>query len=164
MIEHDVSQDNGAMLRDGIKALASKGVCSEKQWPYVISKFARKPCVCCYIKALSHKITSYYRLNTLNDMTSCIDSGFPFVFGFTVYDSFESDEVAKTGIVKMPTATESVLGGHAVMACGYDKGKKLFLVRNSWGSDWGQHGYFQMPFDYMTNRDLSDDFWTIRKA
>jgi C1A family cysteine protease len=163
VIEHDVSQDNGAMLRDGIKALASKGVCPEKNWPYIISKFAKKPCATCYIQGLMHRITSYIRLNTLTDMTHCLDSGFPFVFGFTVYDYFESAEMEKTGILKMPTANESVLGGHAVCAVGYDPAKKLFLVRNSWGTSWGQQGYFWMPFDYMTNRDLSDDFWTIRK-
>jgi C1A family cysteine protease len=90
--------------------------------------------------------------------------GFPFVFGFTVYDSFESDQVAKTGILNMPKPDEPEVGGHAVMGVGYDDAKKRLLVRNSWGADWGMKGYFTMPYDYVASRDLSDDFWTIRKA
>jgi C1A family cysteine protease len=162
VLDGTVSQDSGATLRDGIKTLVKYGVCQENLWPYNIKKFDKKPTAKCYQDALPHVITSYYRLDTLDDMLSCLNSGFPFVFGFTVYDYFESDEMAKTGLLKMPTKDESILGGHAVMACGYDKKKKLFLVRNSWGTNWGQQGYFQMPFSYLTNRDLSDDLWTIR--
>jgi C1A family cysteine protease len=85
------------------------------------------------------------------------------VFGFTVYDGFESDEVAKTGVLNLPTRGEKNLGGHAVMAVGYDLAAKRITVRNSWGAAWGQSGYFTMPFDYLTHRGLSDDFWTLRK-
>ena len=95
-------------------------------------------------------------------MKGCLASGFPFVFGFTVYESFESQEVAKTGMVPMPAAGESVLGGHAVLAVGYDDGHQRFIVRNSWGTGWGMQGYFTMPYAYLTERDLSSDFWTIR--
>jgi C1A family cysteine protease len=95
-------------------------------------------------------------------MKACLASGYPFIFGFTVYDSFESDAVAKTGIVPMPSKTELVLGGHAVMAVGYDDSKKWFIVRNSWGEDWGDKGYFYIPYDYLTNKNLASDFWTIK--
>jgi C1A family cysteine protease len=83
------------------------------------------------------------------------------VFGFTVYQSFEGDVVAKTGVLPMPAKNESVIGGHAVMAVGYDDAKSAFIVRNSWGNAWGLKGYFYMPYDYITDTNLADDFWTI---
>jgi len=94
-------------------------------------------------------------------MLTCLAEGFPFVFGFTVYESFESASTASTGIVRMPKKDEKTLGGHAVMAVGYHQKKKYFLVRNSWGEGWGQAGYCLMPFAYLET--LAGDFWTIRK-
>ena len=92
----------------------------------------------------------------------CLAEGYPFVFGFTVYESFESPAVAKTGRLNLPKPSEKSLGGHAVMAAGYDDATKRFLIRNSWGTDWGMKGYFTIPYAYLDNRNLSDDFWTIR--
>jgi C1A family cysteine protease len=163
VIEHTVGSDSGAMLRDGIKTLAKQGVCSEKKWPYVISKFKSKPTKACYTDAAQHLITSYQRVRTLDDMRSCLAAGYPFVFGFTVYESFESSQVAKTGVVPMPAKGESVLGGHAVVAVGYNDSKKVFTVRNSWGTNWGQKGYFTIPYNYLTNSNLAGDMWTIRR-
>ena len=97
-------------------------------------------------------------------MRICLAEGFPFVFGFTVYESFESQQVSKTGKVYMPKKNEKVLGGHAVLAVGYNDKDKRFTVRNSWGTGWGMKGYFTMPYDYLASRYLSDDFWTIRSA
>ncbi len=162
VIEHTVKTDSGAMLRDGIKTLAKQGVCREALWPYVIGKFAVKPTAKCYKEAASRTITSYHRILTQDEMLECLAEGFPFVFGFTVYESFESADVAQTGVVQMPKPGERVLGGHAVLAVGYDDASKRFIVRNSWGVDWGMAGYFTMPFEYLTDRNLSDDFWTIR--
>jgi len=164
VIEHTVKSDSGAMIRDGIKTLAKQGVCSEKIWPYKISKFTDRPSAACYRQALKHQIISYYRIHTLDEMLACLAEGFPFVFGFTVYESFESQKVARTGIVDMPKAAEKALGGHAVMAVGYDDKDQRFLVRNSWGKDWGMKGYFTMPYKYVADRNLSDDFWTIRRG
>jgi C1A family cysteine protease len=93
-------------------------------------------------------------------MKSCLAEGYPFVFGFTVYESFESEEVAKTGKMIMPKKGEAQVGGHAVIAVGYSGSR--FIVRNSWGTSWGMAGYFTMPFDYLLDENLSDDFWTIR--
>jgi C1A family cysteine protease len=95
-------------------------------------------------------------------MKSCLADGFPFVFGFTVYESFESDEVAETGKLNMPDPSEMEVGGHAVLAVGYNDASKRFWVRNSWGKGWGKAGYFTMPYDYLLNENLSDDFWTTR--
>jgi C1A family cysteine protease len=96
-------------------------------------------------------------------MRICLADGFPFVFGFSVYESFESATVARTGVAPMPRRDEKLLGGHAVLAVGYDDAKERFLVRNSWGTGWGMKGYFTLPYDYLGDRNFSDDFWTIRR-
>ncbi|MDE2027986.1 MAG: C1 family peptidase [Candidatus Omnitrophica bacterium] len=160
-IEGTVNYDSGAMIRDGIKGLAKYGVCTELSWPYDISEFTRKPASACYKQALKRRIVSYHRLLTLDEMLNCLAEGFPFVFGFSVYESFESAKVASTGIVPMPGKKEKLLGGHAVLAVGYDQRQKRFIVRNSWGPQWGQEGYFTMPYKYLET--LADDFWTIRQ-
>ena len=95
-------------------------------------------------------------------LRSCLASGFPFVFGFSVYSSFMSDEVKQTGIMPMPEEDEDMLGGHAVMAAGYDNDTRMFLIRNSWGKKWGDNGYFWMPYDYVSKTNNCSDFWTIR--
>lgn len=164
VIEGSVNSDSGAMLRDGIKTLAKQGVCSETNWPYDIASFARKPPKGCYREAEKYQILKYARINTVDEMRACLASGFPFVFGFSVYESFESPQVAKTGIANMPEQGEHLLGGHAVLAVGYDDAGKRFLVRNSWGTGWGMKGYFTIPYNYLADRNLSDDLWTIRKG
>jgi C1A family cysteine protease len=163
-IEHTVTSDSGAAIRDGIKSLAKQGCCPETEWPYIISRFEIKPSPTCYTDALKHVIQSYYRISTLTDMKSCLAAGYPFVFGFTVYESFESDQVAKTGIVPMPGPTEAVLGGHAVLAVGYNDAQQRFIVRNSWGTAWGMQGYFTIPYAYLTNSSLASDMWYVSKA
>ena len=163
VIEGTVDFDSGAMLRDGIKSLVSDGVCSESLWPYDPNIFMIRPTDQCYQEAQSRKISAYFRLNSLNDMLRCLADGYPFVFGFSVYDYFESAEMARTGKLRMPTPDEGMLGGHAVLGCGFDQSTRMILVRNSWNVAWGLRGYFWMPFEYVENRDLSDDFWTIRK-
>ena len=157
-----VPNDSGAMLRDGVKSLVKQGVCSEANWPYTLSRFADKPTAACYREGLRHQLTSYHRILTLQEMKSCLAEGFPFVFGFTAYESFESDTVAKTGRVNLPKPTERPLGGHAVLAVGYDDAAGRFLVRNSWGAGWGMKGYCTLPYEYLDRRNLADDFWTLR--
>lgn len=159
-----VNSDSGAYIRDGIKSLNAKGICPEKAWKYVEEKFTIKPPKKCYDDALKCTVKSYERLNntSLTQLQSCLSQGYPFVFGFTVYESFMSPAVASTGILPMPKSKEKVAGGHAVMAVGYDDSKQAMIVRNSWGKDWAIKGYFYMPFGYITSSHLCDDFWTIR--
>ncbi len=161
VLEGSVDSDSGAALRDGIKTLAKTGACAETLWPYRVAKFAVRPPPRCYTDALTHRIVSYHRITGLPEMIACLAEGYPFVFGIAVYESFESEEVKRTGKVPMPEETERMVGGHAVMAVGYDQSQKRLLVRNSWGTDWGQKGYFTLPFAYL--EDLAADFWTIRK-
>ena len=142
---------------------SKEGVCPEKDWPYVISKFASNPSAGCYKKALDHQVLSYQRVSrNLEQIKGCLADGFPMIFGFTVYESFESASVAKTGVVNMPSPGEHVVGGHAVLAIGYDDSSRRLIVRNSWSEQWGKKGNFTMPYEYLLNENLSDDFWTIR--
>jgi C1A family cysteine protease len=163
VMEHTVQSDSGAQIRDGIKSVAKQGVCTEAKWPYLISKFKLKPTPTCYKEALKHKIIEYQSIGSLADMRACLAEGYPFVFGFIVYESFESDKVAKTGSVPMPKKSERMLGGHAVLAVGYNDKQKRFIVRNSWGPGWGLKGYFTMPYAYLTNPQLASDFWVVRR-
>jgi C1A family cysteine protease len=168
------SVDSGAQIRDGIKSVATLGACKETSWTYDDAnngnapcpkcKYALKPPAAAYKEALQYKIKAYQRLDNsnLNTLKGCLASGYPFVFGFTVYESFESQQVANTGIVPMPASSEKVVGGHAVDCVGYDDSKQLFIVRNSWGTGWGLKGYCMMPYSYLTSTNLADDFWTIQ--
>ena len=160
---HTENSDSGAFIRDGIKSLNVDGICKETLWPYDISKFTIKPNAACYKAAQQSQIISYQRLtNSINTLKGCLAEGYPYVFGFTVYESFMTPKVAKTGIMPMPNlAKEKVVGGHAVMCVGFDDAKQAFLVRNSWGTGWGIKGYFWMPYAYATS-NLANDFWTIR--
>ncbi len=162
-IEGTVGSDAGAQIRDGIKSVAQQGVCAETDWPYVIQKFSEKPPAKAYRDAHLDRALTYQRVaRTLAQMKGCLASGYPFTLGIAVYESFESEEVAKTGHAPMPAPGESQIGGHAVLAVGYDDGHQWFLVRNSWGTDWGLKGYFTLPYAYLTEPSLSSDFWTIR--
>lgn len=162
-MEGTVNSDSGAMIRDGVKSIARLGVCPEKSWPYDIARFKDKPIAACYQEALHYKAVQYQRLTrSLAQFKGCLASAYPFVFGFSVYESFESDAVVKTGNAPMPAHDEKLLGGHAVLAVGYDDAAQRMLARNSWGTGWGQAGYFTLPYAYFTEPALSDDFWTVR--
>jgi C1A family cysteine protease len=162
VMEGTVTSDSGAMIRDGFKSIAKIGVCPEASWPYHIAVFTKRPPSQCYTDALRHQALSYARvLQTTTQMKGCLAQGYPFVYGFSVYESFESDEVAKTGIVPAPKAQEQLLGGHAVLCVGYDDATRRFTTMNSWGEEWGDNGFFYIPYSYLTNSDLADDFWKV---
>jgi len=162
-IEGTVDSDSGAMLRDGIKVVAQYGAPFESLWPYDITQFAVRPPAAAWTAGLQERALVYARvLQKLNQMKGCLAAGYPFVFGFSVYESFESDVVAASGVVPMPASGEALLGGHAVMAVGYDDVSQLFVVRNSWGDAWGKGGYFYMPYAYLGSQSLASDLWTIR--
>jgi C1A family cysteine protease len=168
-IEGTVNQDSGAQIRDGIKTVATQGACPESMWPYDGSPFppnphlTKKPTPACYTAALKCRVTAYHRVpRVLQQMKACLSSGYPFVIGFTVYESFESNQVAKTGVMNEPQPGEHAIGGHAVLVVGYDDKSSRFIVRNSWGRSWGMKGYFTMPYHYLLDENLSDDFWTIQ--
>ena len=173
-MEGTVSSDSGAVIRDGIKVVNSDGVCPETLWPYDTGMFAVKPPKRCYVAALTDRLVQYEAVQTLADLKDAISSKLSVVFGFTVYESFESPQVAQTGVLPMPDVqTESAVGGHAVVAVGYSDPKGHVIVRNSWGPSWGAAGYFYMPYQYMTgtatNSDsaqingayLASDFWAL---
>ena len=161
-IEGTIDSDSGAMIRDGIKCAAKLGVCSEDTWPYDLARFTEKPPTKAYTEAKKHQVVLYRRvMPNLHQMQGCLASGSPFVFGFTVYESFMSPAVAKTGEVPLPPRGEQVLGGHAVVAVGYDDTSQRFIVRNSWGKAWGKKGYCTMPYGYLTDPSLASDFWAI---
>jgi C1A family cysteine protease len=163
VLEGTVKSDSGASISDGIKTVAKQGVCPETLWAYNINKFASKPPKKCYTQAKKDVVTKYERVTGLEQLKDAIASGYPVVFGMSVYESFESDAVAQTGIVPMPNANEQFLGGHCVLASGYDDATGRVLVRNSWGESWGIKGYCEMPYDYFNN-ELVSDCWVIYYA
>jgi C1A family cysteine protease len=164
VIEGDpVDQDTGLQVRNGIKAAASQGACPETEWAYDVSKFAKKPPARCYADAKKDLVTTYQRVDqTLQAMKAVLAGGDPFVFGVTVYDSFEGEAVANSGIIPMPADSENVVGGHCMMAVGYDDSQGAFIVRNSWSTEWGRSGYCLVPYAYLTNGDLASDFWVVQ--
>jgi C1A family cysteine protease len=163
-MEGSIDTDSGAEIRDGIKSISVDGVCSEDLWKYDITKFTECPTQECYDNAKNHKSIEYKRVvQSLEQLKQCLIEGFPFVFGFNVYSSFETQEVEETGIMPMPKEGEELLGGHAVCAVGFDDNKRVFIVRNSWGSSWGDKGYFYMPYAFITNTSQCSDFWTVRQ-
>lgn len=163
--EGTINEDAGAEIRNAIKTVAKMGFCDEKYWPFDVSKFKKRPPAAAYKNAALYKAIEYFRLDNTNltELKTCIASGYPFVFGFTVYAN-SIQKADKTGIIEMPDKSDTVDGGHAVVCCGYDDNKKLFKIHNSWGTEVGDKGYYYMPYDYMSNPNLADDFWTIRKV
>lgn len=161
----DLSNDSGAQIRDVVKSFATMGVCPEAEWPYIESQFSVAPPKECYESALKDLVLEYQSVEQ-NGIMAALNQPQPkpVIIGFTVYQNFESDEVAKSGIVSMPLASESAVGGHAVLCVGYDLESSTYLCRNSWGSDWGQAGYFTLPRLYVENPDLASDFWLLSKV
>ena len=163
-LEHTVNQDAGAQPRDGMKVLTKIGVSPEADDPYNVAMFTNKPSAKAATDAAKFKIAAYHRLKTLKDVQGALAGGNGIVMGFKVYESFESDNVAKTGKMPMPAASEAVVGGHAVFIAGYQtdsstSGGGYLIVKNSWSRGWGDSGYFYMPYAYV-QPSLVSDLWT----
>jgi len=165
-IEDTVNLDSGAMVRNALKSAVVYGVVQEEKWQYDISKFTLAPTTEVYAEALKHQTLQYKRINDgdLVGMQQCLLEGYPFTFGAIVFPSFESTSVAKIGIVPTPAPKEKPLGGHCMLCVGWKKlfGKSYFIVQNSWGKNWGDKGFCYIPFEYIGNKNLVNDFWTIR--
>lgn len=156
-----VSQDSGASIREISKALANYGIAPESDCPYITSNFTVKPSPQAYADAAQHKASQYLAVaQQLDQMKSCLASGYPIMMGFTVYANFESAKTASTGVVDMPSGT--VLGGHANLLMGYDDTRQVFISRNSWGTGFGDKGYVYFPYSYLLNSGLASDFWSLR--
>lgn len=158
-----VSADTGASIRGGMKALAQAGVPTEKSWPYLPAKVTVKPPQVAYNEADDYQAVVYWRVpQTAEAVKASVAGGWPVVFGFTVYESFMTPTVARTGVVPYPAGGERVVGGHAVMIVGYDDARRAFRIRNSWGKGWGLSGHCWMPYEYVLAGGLASDFWTLR--
>jgi C1A family cysteine protease len=179
-MEHDVQSDRGAQIRDGIKSVSKVGVCPETEWTYDDTpatsdggpwppgaKPAQQPPKKCYIDAAEYKVVTYQRLvQNLSQLQGCLAQGLPFVFGITVYtsffDNYGTPQEKQRVITPLPGASDEIVGGHAILCVGYDNKKMLFTCRNSWGTGEGDHGYFYMPYSYVTNSSLASDFWVVQ--
>lgn len=160
-----INYDSGAYIRDGIKSVFRWGAPLESFWPYIINRFTQEPSQVAIKDGVLRKVTLYERVTDLNGCLDALSNGFPVTIGFKVYSSFESWTVKRTGVMSYPNKrTERLLGGHAVLLVGYDMVKKRFIVRNSWGSGWGDRGYFYMPFSVIEDRTMSSDFWVIKSV
>lgn len=166
--EGSQDSDSGAVIADVVAATQALGDCPYTDLPTDANLVTVAPSAEAFSDALAHKALSATRVwgsagpGLEYHTKHCISVlGLPVVYGITVYESFESDEVAKSGIVPIPGPSEQVLGGHCIVAVGYDDAAQLVLSRNSWGTDWGQAGYFQIPYGYIFNPDYSDDFHAI---
>jgi C1A family cysteine protease len=165
----EVDYDRGAQIRDCMKSVANQGYCSETCWSYdgtpwaANTKFKTKPLDSCYQEATQHNVANYQSIvNSLSQMEGCLAEGFPFAFGFVVYESFAGERTKRTGVVQLPAGGEARIGKHVVLAVGYNRAAQQFIIRNSSGDSWGKGGYGFMPYAYLLDGDLSANFWTIR--
>lgn len=162
VLEGTTQKNAGTYMEDGIRVVSKYGACELSLWQYNETNIYTKPSDEAYADAAKRKVLSYCTVeqNQTAVMTT-LSNGFPIAFGFLAYAGFESPEVTKTGIVHIPAKDESVLGGHAMLIVGYDLPNQQFLVRNSWGPNWGISGYCWVPFAYILSPGLANSFYSI---
>ena len=161
--EGTVDQDVGASIRDGIKIVAKKGLPPLGMWPYDPTKLTESPTDLIDQAAKEHLVTSYHRLDGPDAYRDCLAQGFPFVLGIQIFDNFQSEAVARCGQVPMPQPNENCLGGHCISVFGYTENGD-WICRNSWGTAWGQNGYFILPKAYLETPELACDVWMINTS
>ena len=159
-------EDIGVSLRDALKALSRWGVCREDLWPYQEDMLTNEPPPACYADADGHKITKYERLEQeKHQLRACLKEGFPFAFVCHLYESFY--EIGEDGVMPLPSY-EELDGGflelHALLCVGYNDNTECFTILNSWGEDFGDRGYFYMPYRYMMDYEESFDLWKISEV
>lgn len=164
-LEGSIDQDSGSALRTGMKVVNKIGVCQEGCWSYDDgqTKFKVRPSNECFDQARAHRSTRYMRVRQdLDELKRVLSMGAVFVFGFTVYESFNMAEYSK-GRMVMPRPGDNTIGAHAVLCMGYNDDEKVFICRNSWGKEWGDGGHFYMPYKYILDSWLCRDFWVLLK-
>ncbi len=160
----DPSQDQGTYLKSCVKVLRKYGACSENTWSFNLEQILEQPPKKAYAEATNFRVEDAARVEVdLHAMRSCLAEGYPFAFGLQLFESFQ--QAGSSGLVPMPDPDrEKHDGGHAMLCVGYSDPDQVFIVRNSWGDDWGEQGYCYIPYDYMTKPDFNHDCWTIRQV
>jgi len=152
--------DSGSTIRDAIKAYARDGACVERQWPFLKSKITARPSRACYGDAHVRPI-SYHRIaQKLDHLRAALAQGHAFIFGIAAYGQ-PFTEAATSGKLRLPRKSDTLFGGHALIATGYDIAKKTFTARNSLGRAYADDGFFAIPDAYFTNPQLTYDFWLL---
>jgi C1A family cysteine protease len=151
-------QDSGATIRDAVFVLRQTGAVSEDAWPYRPGEFRAKP-PADVEKAEHYKIAQSQLVHNSTELKAALQRFGPVPGGVVLYGSATGDAVAKNGMIPMPAARESILGGHAVCFVGFDDGKKLLKFKNHWGQNWGDKGYGYLSYEYADR--FLDDAWAI---
>jgi C1A family cysteine protease len=163
VIQNTTNQDDGATMGCSIQSLKTYGVCDETYWPFDQQDLFQKPTDQAYAVAKKDLLIDAYSVSTPEQIKSCISQRIPIIFGMNVYSFMESANMAHNGYLQMPSATDTYLGGHALLICGYDDSTKYYKIRNSWGTSWGLNGYFYAPYDYINNPNLTNGFYAVVK-
>ena len=181
--KNPAKQDTGCTIRGTLKSLGTYGICKEPTWPYIISKFGTAPNKTAVGEAANYRALTYALVDqpgmsgtaVLTAIKQQLVNGIPMEFGFDVFDSYS--QASRTGAFPYPSKNENRVGGHAILCVGFDDSKVItntidktstkgaFLIRNSWGTGWGEKGYGWLPYDYVTKNfqgtRLATDFWVL---
>lgn len=179
-LENTIGNDSGLYNRDGMKALDRWGICSEDEWPYIdvptdssgnfpadslpvtkpLGKYGALGA-----EAAKWRIVNYEKIvdlasydnDAINKMKGCLIEGYPFIFGIWVFSTWFDSNGKPVTIIKFPTFSDTCLGGHCMVGVGFDDTNQWFIARNSWGNQYGDNGYFYLPYQYM--QVYSSDVW-----
>jgi C1A family cysteine protease len=160
VLTHAQSDDSGTTIRNAIKAFARDGACAERQWPFLKRDITKRPARACYRDA-KHLPVRYHRIpQQIDDLRAALALGHAFIFGIEAYGQ-PFTEAAKSAKLRLPRKSDTRIGGHALIAVGYDSAKNAFLTRNSLGRDYARNGFFWIPDAYFADAELTYDFWVV---